>query len=65
MKLMWLDSSVIPEKITFNSELDIQRGLQLEKKAVTLDRIKILDGTDWISTNYQPKGFDPFENFLK
>jgi len=65
MKLMWLDPLVIPEKIFFNSELDIQRGLQLEKKAVTLDRMKILDGTDWVSSNYQPKGFDPFENFLK
>lgn len=64
LKLMWLDPNVIPEKVHFNSELDIQRGLKLEKKPITLDRIKILDGTDWVNSSYQPKGFDPFENLL-
>jgi hypothetical protein len=65
LKLMWLDPNVIPEKVSFDSELDIQRGIKLEKKSVTLDRIKILEGTDWVNSNYQPKGFDPFENLLK
>jgi 5'-3' exonuclease len=65
LKLMWLDTSVIPESVSFNSSLDIQRGLAIEKKTVTFDRIKILEGTEWITTNYQPKGFDPFENLLK
>lgn len=64
LKLMWLDPCVIPEKVSFDSELDIQRGLGIEKKSVTLDRIKILEGTDWVNSNYQPKGFDPFENLL-
>jgi hypothetical protein len=62
---MWLDPNVIPEKVSFDSELDIQRGIKLEKKSVTLDRIKILEGTDWVNSSYQPKGFDPFENLLK
>ena len=65
LKLMWLDPNVIPEKVSFDSELDIQRGIKLEKKSVTLDRIKILEGTDWVNSSYQPKGFDPFENLLK
>lgn len=64
LKLMWLDVNVIPEKIHFDAELDIQRGLKMEKKSVTLDRIKILEGTDWVNSSYQPKGFDPFENLL-
>ena len=64
LKLMWLDEAVIPEEVSFNTSLDIQRGLNIEKKPVTLDRIKILEGTEWITTNYQPKGFDPFENLL-
>jgi 5'-3' exonuclease len=65
LKLMWLDSSIIPERVSLSTEIDIERGLKMPKKSVTLDRIKILEGTDWVNSNYQPKGFDPFENFLK
>jgi 5'-3' exonuclease len=65
LKLMWLDDMVIPEKVSMNCQLETSRGIKIEKKAVTLDRIKILEGTEWISTASQPKGFDPFEHFLK
>jgi hypothetical protein len=65
LKLMWLDDMVIPESVSVNCKLETSRGIKLEKKAVTLDRIKILEGTEWISTAGQPKGFDPFEHFLK
>ena len=65
LKLMWLDNMVIPEKVSFACKIETSRGIKLEKKSVTLDRIKILEGTEWIATTPQPKGFDPFENFLK
>jgi hypothetical protein len=29
-----------------------------------MDRIKILEGSEWINVDYKPKGFDPFENFI-
>jgi 5'-3' exonuclease len=64
-KLMWLDSSMIPEFVANGCNDEIIRGMSIEKKSVTLDRIKILDGTEWVTAGYQPKGFDPFENFLK
>jgi hypothetical protein len=65
LKLMWLDNTVIPEKVSFACKMETTRGINLEKKSVTLDRIKILEGTEWIAIAPQPKGFDPFENFLK
>jgi len=61
--LMWLDSSVIPGWVKRNSDLEIERGISLEKKAITFDRIKILDGTEWVATSGAPKSFDPFANF--
>lgn len=61
--LMWLDRSVIPEWVRRNAEDDIQRGISLEKKSITYDRIKILEGTEWVTTNTAPKNFDPFANF--
>ena len=61
--LMWLDWSVIPEWVRRNAEDDIQRGISLEKKSITYDRIKILEGTEWVTTNTAPKNFDPFANF--
>jgi len=64
-KLMWLDPEVIPEGIRNSCYLEIERGIKLERKSVTLDRIKILEGTEWVTLGYQPKGFDPFENILK
>jgi 5'-3' exonuclease len=64
-KLMWLDSSMIPEFVANGCNDEIIRGMSMEKKSVSLDRIKILEGTEWVTAGYQPKGFDPFENFLK
>ena len=63
-KLMWLNSEVIPDFVKDSCESEIERGISLDKKSVTLDRIKILEGTEWVTVNYQPKGFDPFENFI-
>jgi 5'-3' exonuclease len=63
-KLMWLDPEVIPSFVSDNCYLETERGIKLEKKAITLDRIKILDGTEWVATGYQPKEFDPFKNLL-
>ena len=65
LKLMWLDNTVIPDNVSFSCKAETIRGIKLEKKAVTLDTIKILDGTEWTSIPVQPKEFDPFENFLK
>jgi len=61
-KLMWLDESVMPEKMVADSNSEIERGILLERKSITLDRIKILEGTNWISPNYSPSSFDPFAN---
>lgn len=63
-KLMWLDRSMIPDFVTKGCLSEIERGYNIEKRSVTLDRIKILEGTEWVTSGYQPKGFDPFENFL-
>jgi hypothetical protein len=64
-KLMWLDQSMIPDFVIRGCKDEITRGLSVEKRPVTLDRIKILEGTEWVTSGYQPKGFDPFENLLK
>ena len=64
-QLMWLDRSVFPDHLNSNCLSEIKRGLEKPKKNITLDRIKLLEGTDWVSTDYHPKGFDPFENLLK
>jgi hypothetical protein len=63
-KLMWLDPEVIPEGIRKNCYAETERGFKLERKSITLDRIKILEGTEWITQGYHPKGMDPFENLL-
>lgn len=60
-KLMFLNSEVIPDFVTEGAQKEISRGTSLPKKTITLDRIKILEGTEWIGTGYQPKGFNPFE----
>jgi len=62
--LMWLDSSVIPSFVSDKSLAEIERGMGLPKKNVTLDRIKILEGTEWIVSEASPKFFDPFNNFI-
>jgi len=64
-KLMWLNSLMIPDFVSLGCKSEINRGLALEKRSVTLDRIKILEGTEWVTQGYQPKGFDPFEHLLK
>jgi 5'-3' exonuclease len=64
-QLMWLDRSVFPDNLNSDCLSEIKRGLEKTKKNITLDRIKLLEGTDWVSSDYHPKGFDPFENLLK
>jgi 5'-3' exonuclease len=59
-KLMWLDDSVIPSEVMENMLNEVSRGLSIEKRNITLDRIKILEGTNWVSQTYQPSTFDPF-----
>lgn len=61
--LMWLDKTVIPDWVTRKTVDEIERGMSLPRKPVTIDRIKILDGTDWVNTQSAPKSFDPFANF--
>jgi len=61
--LMWLDSSVIPDWVKRNSNSEIERGISLEKRTITFDRIKILEGTEWVGSSGAPKSFDPFANF--
>ncbi len=62
--LMWLDPEVIPEKVKKDCYEEIERGIKLERRSITIDRIKILEGTEWITPGYSPKGLDPFENLL-
>jgi 5'-3' exonuclease len=58
--LMWLDSNMIPEDVREGMEKEIERGVSLPRKSVSLDRIKILEGTEWILTDTTPTQFDPF-----
>ena len=62
--LMWLNSDMIPDYVTEEMEKEIKRGIELPKRNITIDRIKILEGTEWVSTeNSTPKQFDPFSFF--
>ena len=61
--LMWLDETVIPAWVTNKVQDEISRGIDLPRKSITLDRIKILEGTDWATTQSAPKTFDPFADF--
>jgi 5'-3' exonuclease len=63
--LMWLNSEMIPEEIRSSCISEIERGIEKPKKNITLDRIKILEGTDWVSSDFVPRGLDPFENLIK
>ena len=56
---------MIPDFVSGGCGDEISRGVSLEKRTVTLDRIKILEGTEWVTSGYQPKGFDPFEHLIK
>jgi hypothetical protein len=60
---MWLDSEVMPEFVTESCKEELSRGMELPKKNITIDRIKILDGTVWTTEVSVPKAFDPFANF--
>lgn len=62
-KLMWLDKKVIPMGVISGVISEIKRGINLGKKSITLDRIKILEGTSWMATQSVPKSFDPFSSF--
>ena len=61
-KLMWLDQLMIPDFVSAGCNDEISRGISIARKSITLDRIKILEGTEWVTSTYQPKGFDPFEH---
>ena len=61
--LMWLDKSVMPEFVSENCNSEICRGMELPRKNVTTDRVKLLEGTSWVTTPSAPKAFDPFSNF--
>lgn len=61
VSLMWLNKKVIPKYVTDGCLLEIDRGLSLPKKLLTFDRIKILEGSNWITPGFAPKGFNPFE----
>ena len=62
-KLMWLDKTVIPMEVTTRAVEELRRGISLEKKPITLDRVKILEGTTWVSKSTAPSQYDPFKNF--
>lgn len=59
-QLMWLDKMVIPSWVITNSVAEIKRGINLERRAITLDRIKILEGTEWVTSTAVPKMYNPF-----
>lgn len=58
--LMWLDDSVIPNWVIDKCNEEIDRGINLPRKSITLDRVKLIEGTDWATTPSAPKTFDPF-----
>ena len=63
--LMWLDRSVIPDFVKEGCEKELERGIALEKRAISLDRIKILEGTNWVTPGYVPQQYDPFDQLIK
>ena len=62
-KLMWLDKTVIPMEVIRGAVAELKRGISLDKKPITLDRVKILEGTTWVAKSGAPSQFDPFKNF--
>lgn len=61
--LMWLDRKVMPTFVTEACDSEIIRGMEIPKRNVTIDRVKILEGTVWSTEPSVPKAFDPFANF--
>jgi hypothetical protein len=61
--LMYLDEKYMPQEVSSLVKEEIERGISLPKKSITLDRIKILEGTNWITPEYSPSNFDPFSHF--
>ena len=61
--LVWLDERVIPHQVWSGISDEIERGLSLPKKTITIDRIKILEGTTWVAPTLTPSSFDPFNAF--
>ena len=60
---MWLDRKVMPDFVISSCDAEVLRGMEIPKKNVTIDRVKILEGTDWMAEPSVPKSFDPFANF--
>jgi len=63
-RLMFLDSTALPEEVISSMSDEVERGISLPRKSITLDRIKILDGSTWVSANFQPSSFDPFADLM-
>jgi 5'-3' exonuclease len=61
--LMWLDRKVMPDFVSESCDGEVLRGMEIPKKNITIDRVKILEGTDWAAEPSVPKSFDPFANF--
>jgi 5'-3' exonuclease len=61
--LMWLDRKVMPDFVSESCDAEVLRGIEIPKKNITIDRVKILEGTIWATTQSVPKAFDPFANF--
>ena len=61
--LMWLDRKVMPDFVSESCDAEVLRGIEIPKRNVTIDRVKILEGTNWASEPSVPKAFDPFANF--
>jgi len=59
-KLMWLDKMVMPDWVISSVLAEIKRGINLDRRPITLDRIKILEGTEWVTTTSIPKMYNPF-----
>jgi 5'-3' exonuclease len=62
-QLMWLDKTVIPTGVIEGTLEELKRGISLPKKSITLDRVKIIEGTSWVSSQGAPSQFDPFKDF--
>lgn len=63
-KLMWLSEWSIPVDVMEEIDENISYSTSLPRKNVTLDRIKILEGTEWIDSTPSPTSYDPFQ-FIK